>query len=87
MILGSLYISLKIRDIRQRLYLHSADVWTPTEKNQNRIHLTTCRGGSLLLNEDKYVYTLISINKFSFERNVSKKLRSKLCFSSIFALT
>jgi len=25
----------------------------PLKRNQNRIHLTTCRGGSLLLNEDK----------------------------------
>jgi len=30
----------------------SVSVWTPTEKEPNRIHLTTCRGGSLVLNED-----------------------------------
>jgi len=39
------FIPFKIRDIRRGPYLHSVGVWTPTE---NRIHLTTCRGRSLL---------------------------------------
>jgi len=47
------FIPFKIRDIRRGLYLHSVGVWTPTEKEPKPHPLTTCRSGSLLLNEDK----------------------------------
>ncbi|WP_460012629.1 hypothetical protein [Lysinibacillus sp. CTST325] len=46
---------MKIRDIRRRLYLHSAgtDTWTPTEKKPHTHPYHTFYGNSFLLNEDK----------------------------------
>jgi len=46
----------KIRDIRQGLYIDSAGVCMPTEKEKNSIHHAAYRGESILLNKDKFQY-------------------------------
>ncbi|MFJ8518825.1 nucleotidyltransferase domain-containing protein [Lysinibacillus xylanilyticus] len=49
------FIPFKIRDIRRRLYLHSASVWKLTKKEPSAF-ITSFNGKSLLLNEDKTLF-------------------------------